>query len=113
MPGYSYMLYYPRFGVSGSTVYDLAGATYLNASSTLSVYGKGFNTPVITTDGRMQFSLLGTYGTAPSASSVTIMNNVSAAFTEPEGYYFVQVGAEVYDMVSAKDAKTWIRWQLY
>lgn len=113
IPGYSYMLYYPRFGLSGNTVYDLAGATYLNAGSTLSVYGKGFNAPVITADGRMLFSLLGTYGTAPSAASVTIMNNVSAAFTESEGYYFVQVGTEVYDMVSAKDARTWIRWQLY
>jgi hypothetical protein len=31
--------------------------------------------------------------------------------TEPNGYYLVQINADKYDMVSAKDGKAWITWE--
>jgi hypothetical protein len=110
IPNYYYMMYFPRFGTSGTITYDFGGIAYVN-NNALSAYGPALRPPVITADGRMTFSLLGTYGTAPSSGSVTIMNNVAAEYTETQGYYFIQTSPATYDMVCAKDARTWIKWQ--
>lgn len=110
IPNYYYMLYFPRFGTSGGIVYDFGGIGYVNNNS-LSIYGPAFRPPVFTADGRIIFSLLGTAGTAPSSGSIAIMNNAAAEYTQAEGYYFIQISPAVYDMVCAKDARTWIRWQ--
>jgi hypothetical protein len=80
-------------------------------NNALSAYGPALRPPVFTTDGRIIFSILGTYGTAPSSGSITIMNNAAVEYAQAEGYYFIQTSPATYDMVSAKDARTWIKWQ--
>lgn len=110
IPNYYYTMYFPRFGTSGGITYDFGGIAYVN-NNALSVYGPALRPPVFTTDGRIIFSILGTYGTAPSSGSITIMNNAAVEYAQAEGYYFIQTSPSSYDMVCAKDARTWIRWQ--
>jgi hypothetical protein len=110
IPNYYYTMYFPRFGTSGGVTYDFGGIAYVN-NNALAAYGPAFRPPVFTPDGRIIFSLLGTYGTAPSSGSISIMNNAGGEYTQAEGYYFIQTSPSTYDMVCARDARTWIKWQ--
>lgn len=110
IPNFYYMMYFPRFGTNGGLTYDFGGIAYVN-NNALAAYGPALRPPVLTTDGRIIFSLLGTYGTAPSSGSIAIMNNVATEYTQTEGYYLIQTSPASYDMVCVKDARTWIRWQ--
>lgn len=111
IPNYYYMMYFPRFNTTGGITWDFGGIAYVNSNNALSVYGPALMPPVFTADGRIVFSQLGTAGTAPSANAVPIMAGVGTEYAITEGFYFIQVSPAAYDMVSAKDAKTWIRWQ--
>ncbi len=54
-----------------------------------------------------------TAGDAPDAKSGAAMRQSMLELTIPEGFYVIQTGANSYDMVSAKDARTWFNWELY
>ncbi|NII27893.1 DUF4302 domain-containing protein [Pseudoflavitalea sp. X16] len=110
IPNYYYTMYYPRFGTSGGVTYDFGGIAYVN-NNALAAYGPAFRPPVFTPDGRIIFSLLGTYGAAPSSGSISIMSSVGTEYTQAEGYYFIQTSPSTYDMVCARDARSWIKWQ--
>jgi hypothetical protein len=104
-----FLSYEPGYGVSGTTPYDITGY-YKVVNNALTIdYAPAFNVPSNTGDGRLKFSYLGYLGTFPSADSIPV-TRTWMQFMEPNGYYFVQIDSTIYDMVSAKDARTWIRW---
>ncbi len=65
-------------------------------------------TPKVTNDGRIVFSLIGTFGTDPPPFEEK-MKAVYQQWADPQGYYVVPIGNSSFDLVSARDAKTWIR----
>jgi hypothetical protein len=99
IPNFYYMLFFPSIASSGGQVYDAFTAYDGNSLMGPAVV------PTFTTDGRVSFSVLGTYG------DNTLMNTtVLKQVEDPSGYYLVQTSDLTYDMVSAKDGKTWITW---
>jgi hypothetical protein len=71
-------------------------------------YTPSATTSYFTADGRIVFRVLGTFGAATSVFNTTIRTQIASA----NGYYLVQIGPAAYDMVSALDAKAWIRWAM-
>ncbi|MBO9203165.1 MULTISPECIES: DUF4302 domain-containing protein [Niastella] len=65
--------------------------------------------PTFQTDGRVTFSLLGDLTVGPYPTSGPAFKTKDQ-FYNSNGYWFVQTGESSYDMVSAKDAKTWVTW---
>jgi len=61
-------------------------------------------------DGRVIFSLLGDLTVGPFPATGPAFKTKEQFFSA-NGYWFVQTGENSYDMVSAKDAKTWISWR--
>ncbi|MGV3589190.1 MAG: DUF4302 domain-containing protein [Adhaeribacter sp.] len=59
-------------------------------------------------DGRIVFAYDGAEFGTPPAAAEAIVDATRAQLIIPEGYYVIQVGPNSYDLVSAKDAKTWI-----
>jgi len=99
IPNYAYMLFFPAIAASSGTTYDAFAAYDGTALMGPAVV------PSFKTDGRVTFADFGTYGTN------TLMNGkVKAQVEEVNGYYLVQTSDITYDMVSAKDGKTWITW---
>ncbi|WP_221394114.1 DUF4302 domain-containing protein [Dyadobacter sp. NIV53] len=99
IPDFYYMLFFPDIASSQGTTYDA-----FTAYDQTNLMGPAV-VPSYTSDGRIIFSILGTYGTN------TLMNTtVADQIEDASGYYLVQTSPIRYDMVSAKDAKTWISW---
>lgn len=70
-------------------------------------FGPAFKTQ-FRNDGRIVFTYDGAeFGTTPAAAAA-IVTATRTQLTIPEGYYVIQVGPNSYDLVSARDAKTWI-----
>jgi len=99
IPNYGYMLFFPAIAASQGTTYDAFAAYDGSALMGPAVV------PTFSTDGRVTFSVLGTYGTN-QLMNTTVLKQVEDA----SGYYLVQKSNIRYDMVSAKDGKTWISW---
>ncbi|HRN56751.1 MAG TPA: DUF4302 domain-containing protein [Agriterribacter sp.] len=99
------LIYWPEYDTGN----DLFAPAFINAAGTdLELqYGAAPDTPEFTTDGRIVFSLLGTYGTYPSSGPAA---QSLLKLLIPEGFYLIQTSSTSYDMVSADDAKTWITW---
>ena len=111
---YYYSIYWPSYGTSGSTNYDLFAPIQLVGNSLSLSAGFAYKTPTtVTSDGRVVFSYLGYLGSFSnmSVSDSTAFANSRIAMSETRGFYFVQTGATSYDQVGAKDAKSWITWQ--
>lgn len=107
LPDYSFMLFYPQNGTSGNTVYDILGfVTRIDGDNVLS-YGPAFRPPTYKADGRIVFPYLGFFGELPDGE--TAVTNTISKITDSNGYYLVKT-ADGYDMVSAKDGKSWISW---
>ena len=102
---YYFLVYYPEFEPGN----DLFAPIFLNAAGTAITlaYGTAPDTPDFS-GGKATFKQIGNYGTYPStgpaALSRTLLYNSS-------GWYFVQTGANTYDMVSAGNGKSWITWE--
>lgn len=105
-----FLLYWPQYGTSGGTNYDLAGTVKLINNGLSLPYGMAYRQPNFTNDGRVSFSYLGTLGTVPAADSIPVYKT-AIQFTDASGYYLVRTDSTTYDMVSAKDGKAWISWQ--
>jgi hypothetical protein len=105
-----FLLYWPRYGTSGGTNYDLAGFVKVINNSLSLAYGPAYRQPTFTGDGRIIFPFLGTLGTVPTADSIPVART-RIQFSDASGYYLVRLDSTTYDMVSAKDGKAWINWQ--
>lgn len=105
-----FLLYWPKYGTSGSTTYDLLGSVKLINNALSLPYGLGYRQPTFSADGRITFPYLGQLGTIPTADSVAVAKT-RIQFSDASGYYLVRLDSTTYDMVSAKDGKAWINWQ--
>lgn len=105
-----FLLYWPKYGTSGSTTYDLLGSVKLVNNALSLPYGLGYRQPTFSSDGRITFPYLGQLGTIPTADSVAVAKT-RIQFSDASGYYLVRLDSTTYDMVSAKDGKAWINWQ--
>ena len=103
IPGFQYLLFWSQFNVSGGITYDLLGFVVNDALS----FGPAFRPPTFTADGRIIFTYLGTLGTVPP-SATTVVTNTRTLMSDPNGFYLVQTGENSFDMVSARDAKSWM-----
>jgi hypothetical protein len=102
---YYYYFYWPQFGSN----YDAFGPAFVRDNSLALIFADAPNSPpTFTTDGRVVFSNGGTLGTYPTDQPAAISSRNQLYDTS--GYYLVQITENAYDMVSAKDGKTWISW---
>ncbi|MEP7278271.1 MAG: DUF4302 domain-containing protein [Bacteroidota bacterium] len=108
-----YMLFWAKYRASGSTFYD-ANAGVVNGSliglATFSPNPPPATSATITTftsDGRIIFKILGTFGSATSILNTT----VRVQTLDASGYYLIlKEDGKSYDMVVASDAKAWLTW---
>jgi hypothetical protein len=105
-----FLVYWPKYGTSGSTTYDLLGSVKRVNNALSLPYGLGYRQPAFSSDGRITFPYLGQLGTIPAADSVAVAKT-RIQFSDASGYYLVRLDSTTYDMVSAKDGKAWINWQ--
>jgi hypothetical protein len=109
IPNFYFLLYWPKYNTSGTTVYDRLGFILLNNNSLgFGAYGPA-TVPSFTTDGRIRFANFGNFGTPPAQYAAAI-NGTRDLWIEPSGFYVIQT-ALGYDLVSAKDAKAWISFE--
>ncbi|MCE7065556.1 DUF4302 domain-containing protein [Dyadobacter sp. CY326] len=101
---YSY-IYQPGL----NSEYDLFGPLFYENNAVDFKYGHAPGPPRFTSDGRAIFEYVGTFGAVPTTGPVVQTANL---LFEPTGYYLIQTSETTYDMVSAKDAKSWISWKL-
>jgi hypothetical protein len=78
------------------------------------VFGNTINfgirvSPIINGDGIIKYTFVALDGVI-SATADPIVKSVSSAITSPEGYYVIQTGTNTFDLVSVKDARTWINY---
>ena len=110
--GYNYMLFWAHYNVASA--YDafvgFVGTGIIGPATTTPLVSPATSasTSTFTTDGRIIFRLLGSFGSTTSILNTT----VRAQILSTSGYYLVQTGPTSYDMVSALDAKAWIRWAM-
>jgi hypothetical protein len=105
IPGYGFLYFEPRFGIDGNVTYDLL-APIINDSLK---YGAAFSPPTFT-GSLAVFTYYGDLGSIPS-SQIPIYTSMVLKMIDPSGFYLVQTGGAKYDMVSARDGKSWIRWE--
>jgi hypothetical protein len=104
IPGYYLLGFWPEYG---GDPYDLLGFAIIKDNE-LDLTGPGFRAPTFTTDGRVTFTYYGYLGDLP-ADPTPIIRSLQQ-LTNASGHYLVQIGPRAWDMVSAKDGKTWITW---
>lgn len=102
LPDFSVLVYWPKYGDSEGTEYDLLGFVFGNSIN----YGSAA-VPVVTSEGKIIFNILGTLGEIPPQDE-PIVSATTEVWTDPEGFYVVQTGADTYDLVSADGATAWI-----
>jgi hypothetical protein len=104
LASYYYLAYWPEYDPG----IDLFAPIFLNAAQTgLTLkYGTGV-THSIGTNGVVVFTATVNYGSNPTTGPAKLTRT---QMLQPEGYYFVKTGDATYDMVSAKDGKTWLSW---
>jgi hypothetical protein len=107
LPNYSFAVFYPQFGTSQGTVYDLLGFVSRVDNEKSIEYGPAFKAPTYKADGRIVFPYLGILGELPEGE--TAVSNTITKLSDSNGYYLVKTSSG-YDMVSAKDGKSWISW---
>lgn len=109
IPNYAFMIFWPAFGTSGATTYDLAGFITQDSTGLALNFGAAYRAPNFTADGRVTFSLLGTLGTVPPEAQAAY-DATSTKFAQAGGYYLIQTSDITYDMVAVSDARSWISW---
>ncbi len=87
---------------------DLFAPIFYDGENIFLDYGHGPATPRFTADGRVIFTPEGTYGNIPANGAAA---ESAKLLYEANGFYLIQTSDETYDMVSAKDAKSWITWE--
>jgi hypothetical protein len=108
IPNYYFLIYWPKFGNSNGTVYDLLGVVLFNRTENRPEIGYGpAAVPRLTSDGRVIFNYFGALGNVPDQYA-SIVTATQQQWTEAQGFYVIPTGNESYDLVSAKDGKAWI-----
>jgi hypothetical protein len=111
LPAFAFLTYYPQIDGPGTTLDLLGFAIYQDDGRPSIAYGPGYSEPTFTSDGRIIFNDDGLYGTLPS--NRTPIQKTRTQMADPMGYYLVQTRSLTYDMVSARDGKSWITWQSF
>jgi len=107
LPDYSFMVFWPQFRTEGNVLYDLLGFIVDTPDGASIGYGPAFKAPTFREDGRVVFPYLGVLGDLPEGE--TAASNTITKIIDSDGYYLVKTSGG-YDMVSAKDGKSWISW---
>lgn len=111
LPDYAFLTYYPQIDGPGTTL-DLLGFVIKGENGQNNIeYGPGYSAPSFTADGRIIFNDDGLYGTLPP--DITAIQKTRALMADTRGYYLVQTGPLTFDMVNARDGKSWITWQSF
>ncbi|WP_025764888.1 DUF4302 domain-containing protein [Dyadobacter tibetensis] len=100
---YYFYLYWPGYGSN----YDGFAPVFSGETGLSLAYLDAVKTPTFTSDGRVVFSGLGVAGTYPTNGPAVDSRNY---LYDTSGFYLIELSADRYDMVSAKDAKGWISW---
>ncbi|MBW8683793.1 DUF4302 domain-containing protein [Chitinophaga rhizophila] len=101
LEGFNFMVYFPVY----DGTYDFTGIVPSGFA-----YGPAL-TPVFRTNGTVAFEYTQlVFGDIPATASNTV-SRIITKYQESEGFYFVQTSPTSYDMVNARDARTWISWQ--
>ena len=104
LPDFYFLLFWPDYDPG----IDLAGFVFLQGSGATLRFGAGIQ-PSFTTNGKIVFTYIGDLGTIEPEEEEAYVRT-ALKFIDADGFYLVQTGETTYDMVSAKDAKTWISW---
>lgn len=107
LPGYLFATYWPLAGGAGSGI-DAFGFVVPDGEQPTLMYGAIYSAPTFSKDGRIIFNDLRLFGDLPPDR--TPVDRSRALMADPAGYFLVQTAAGRYDMVSAKDGKSWITW---
>lgn len=110
IPNYQFLMFWPAFGTQAGVTYDLLGFVINNNGELAIGFGSAWRRPTFTADGKVIFPIYGTLGTPPAGHNAAF-TNTNALFADPSGFYLVQTASNAYDMVSAKDARSWISWR--
>lgn len=105
LPGYYFMGFWPQY--DGSP-YDLLGFVTVEDNEAALRYGPAFSEPTFSDEGKINFSYIGYLGEFPADQ--TPITRTRLQLTDASGYYLVQIAPLAWDMVSAKDGRTWITW---
>jgi len=110
VPNYRFMYFWANYNPAYDRFAGYDGSTQTGPATSRppAPYTPSSTTSYFTTDGRIVFRVLGTFGSTTSVFNTTIRTQIANA----SGYYLVQIGPAAYDMVSALDAKAWIRWEM-
>ncbi|GGC01599.1 DUF4302 domain-containing protein [Dyadobacter sediminis] len=100
-----YVFYVYQPGINPK--YDLFGPAFVVGNALTLEYADAPATPTFAADGRIIFTKYGTFGEFPKTGPAVSTSNL---LFDTSGYYMVQTSATTYDMISAKDAKSWISW---
>ncbi|SKB57426.1 DUF4302 domain-containing protein [Dyadobacter psychrophilus] len=87
---------------------DLFGPIFYEDEGVTLFYGHGPGRPTFASDGRIIFSQVATFGDLPTTGPA--VESAKYLF-EASGHYLIQTSETTFDMVSAKDAKSWISWE--
>jgi len=101
---YGFYMYAPAF----NSRYDAFAPIFYDADGIYLDYGHAPAKPTFTADGRVVFTEYGAFGEIPAGSAVEKSGNL---LFDSSGFYLIQTSETTYDMVSAKDAKSWISWE--
>ena len=101
---YAFYVYQPGL----TATYDAFGPVFYTADSYNLPYAHLPARPTFTSDGRIIFKPYDVSTDVPASGPAVNSANV---LYEASGYYLIKTSETTYDMVGAKDAKTWITWQ--
>lgn len=87
------------------TAYDLLGYARNWSLS----YGRAISKTIDNSTGLIRYSFYGTLGSMSHVASSTITRQAADNYTDVKGLYVIEKGASSYDLVTATDAKKWIR----
>lgn len=119
---YALTIYYPQYQPvpPNNELTDYFAMLYVvnNQLSFTNSFGPLFTLPTINaTTGILKFNLSGYVRNPPAnlgadqAKALQILTDVRTQMAQSPGYYFVETGENIYDMVSAFDGKSWITWE--
>jgi len=108
IPNYYFIALWPKYGTSGGRTYDLLGFVTVNAAGTgLELNFGPAAVSSLTSDGRIVYTYLGILGTVPAAQEA-VVTATRQTWTDTQGFYIIPTGPSSVDLVSARDARSWI-----
>jgi hypothetical protein len=105
IPGFRFLYFEPKAVMQGNLTIDFLGPVVNDSLN----YGAAFRPPFFTSSGVVVFQYLGDFGTIPSAHLSSYISTVSK-MNDRSGFYLIQTDSSSYDMVGARDGKSWISW---